>query len=55
MVTMRAAMEHVPIAMFLTTVGKSSVVTEYTTQNAAVMANFPTISRKMANPGRSET
>lgn len=55
MVPMRAAMEHVPMAMFLTTVGKSSDVTAYTTQNAAVKPNFPTISRKIATPGRSET
>lgn len=49
-----ADMEQIPMPTFLTTVGKSSEVTAYTTQNAAVMPNFPTISKKIANSGRSE-
>ena len=55
MVPMRAAMEQVPMDVVLTTVGNSSDVTVYTTQNADVMPNFPTISRKMATVGRSAT
>lgn len=53
MVAIRAAMEQQPIAVFLITVGKSSVVTEYTTQNAAVTPNFPNISSSTATVGRS--
>ena len=53
MVPMRAAMEQVPMDVVLTTVGNSSDVTAYTTQNADVMPNFPIISRKMATSGRS--
>lgn len=52
MVPIRAAMEQIPIAVFLITVGNSSDVTAYTTQNADVMPNFPNISRKTATPGK---
>lgn len=54
MVPTRAAMEQQPIAVFLITVGKSSELTAYTTQNAAVMPNFPNISRNTATPGKSK-
>lgn len=53
MVPTRAAMEQHPMAVFLITVGKSSDVTEYTTQNADVRPNFPNISRNTATPGKS--
>lgn len=53
MVPIRPAMEQIPMAVFLITVGKSSDVTAYTTQNADVMPNFPSISRKTATPGKS--
>lgn len=52
MVPMRAAMEQHPMAVFLITVGKSSDVRAYTTQNAAVTPNFPSISRNTATPGK---
>lgn len=54
MVAMRAAMEQQPMAVFLITVGKSSEVTEYTTQKAAVTPNFPSISRSTATAGKSK-
>lgn len=53
-VAMRAAIEQQPIPVFLITVGKSSVVTAYTIQNAAVHPNFPNISRNTATPGKSK-
>lgn len=53
MVPTRAAMEQQPIAIFLITVGKSSDETEYTTQNDAVIPNFPNISRNTATAGKS--
>lgn len=53
MVPIRAAMEQQPMAVFLMTVGKSSAVTEYTTQKDAVIPNFPNISRNTATPGKS--
>lgn len=53
MVPTRAAMEQHPIAIFLITVGKSSDETEYTTQNDAVIPNFPIISRNTATAGKS--
>lgn len=52
MVPTRAAMEQHPIAIFLITVGKSSDETEYTTQNDAVIPNFPNISRNTATAGK---
>ena len=54
MVPIRAAIEQHPIAVFLITVGKSSDVTAYTTQNADVMPNFPSISRNTATSGKSK-
>lgn len=54
MVPMRAAMEQHPIAVFLITVGKSSDVTAYTTQNEDVIPNFPNISRNTDTPGKSK-
>ena len=51
---MRAAIEQHPIAVFLMTVGKSSDVRLYTTQNADVMPNFPKISKNTATLGRSK-
>lgn len=52
MVPIQAAMEQHPIAIFLITVGKSSDETEYTTQNDAVIPNFPNISRNTATAGK---
>lgn len=54
MVPIRAEREQQPIAVFLMTVGKSSDVKAYTTQNALVMPNFPSISRNTATPGEAE-
>lgn len=53
MVAIRAAMEHQPMAVLLITVGKSSDVTEYTTQKAAVTPNFPIISKTTATVVKS--
>lgn len=42
------AIEQVPTAVFLSTVGKSSAVYAYTIEKAVVTANFPIISSVMA-------
>lgn len=51
----RALLEHIPSAMFRTTVGNNSPVCMYAIPNAADMANLPIMANVTDKYGRSVT